>query len=190
MTRPEVTRLLKQWADGDREALDRLMPLVHGELRKLAAGYMRRERPDHTLQATGLVNEAYLRLVEQRDVRWQDRRHFFGIAAQCMRRILVDHARQRRAGKRGSGRLAVPFSERLGIAAARRGHDLEALDDALTTLARLDERQARVVELRYFAGLSIAESAEVLDVSVSTVKRDWETARIWLTHELTRTATC
>jgi RNA polymerase sigma factor (TIGR02999 family) len=182
-TRSELTGLLKEWRGGRREALDRLMPVVHDELRRLARSHMRRERRDHTLQLTGLVNEAYLRLIEQQHVDWQDRGHFFGIASQCMRRVLVDYARQRHAEKRGGNQVIVSFDESLD-AAQERGIDVIALDDALTSLAALDSRQAKIVELRYFGGLTIAETARVMDISPATVKRDWETARIWLTHEL------
>ena len=179
----DVTHLLKAWGAGDHEALDELMPVVYSELRMLARGYLSGERRDHTLQATALVNEAYLRLIEQNRVSWQSRAHFFGIAAQMMRRILVDHARKHRADKRGSGLAPVPLDEALD--AAEQGNiDLTALDDALTTLAELDPRQARVVELRYFGGLSIEETAEVLKLSPATVKREWATARAWLRREL------
>jgi len=183
--RTQVTGFLKAWSAGQREALDKLMPAVQDELRRLAASYMRRERRDHTLQVTGLVNEAYLRLIEQKNVSWQDRRHFFGIAAQCMRRVLVDYARQRNAGKRAGGKTFVAFDESIEIA-EKRGIDLIALDDALSALAELDERQAKVVELRFFGGLTVLETARVLKVSSATVKRDWESARVWLTCELTR----
>ena len=183
LDRTQVTGFLKAWRSGRPEALDRLMPVVQDELRRLAASYMRRERRDHTLQVTGLVNEAYLRLVEQKNVSWQDRRHFFGIAAQCMRRVLVDYARHRQAGKRAGGKTFVVFDESIQVA-EKRGLDLVALDDALASLAQLDERQAKVVELRFFGGLTIAETARMLNVSVATVKRDWESARVWLTCEL------
>ena len=183
--RTQVTGLLKAWSSGRPEALDKLVPVVQDELRRLAVSYMRRERSDHTLQVTGLVNEAYLRLVEQNRVSWQDRRHFFGVAAQCMRRVLVDYARHRNARKRSGGKTFVVFDESIEVAEAR-GIDLMALDDALASLAQLDERQAQVVDLRFFAGLSIAETARVLNVSPATVKRDWESARVWLTCELTR----
>lgn len=181
--RTAVTGHLKAWSSGQPEALDRLLPIVHDELRQLAASYMRRERRDHTLQITGLVNEAYLRLVEQKEVSWHDRRHFFGIAAQCMRRVLVDYARQRHAAKRGGQHAVVAFDETIDVAVGR-GADLVALDDALETLAALDARQASVVELRYFGGFSIAETAEHLGISPATVKRDWESARVWLTRQL------
>src|SRR5580765_2010398 len=163
--RTQVTGFLKAWSSGRPEALDKLMPVVQDELRRLAGSYMRRERRDHTLQVTGLVNEAYLRLVEQKNVSWQDRRHFFGIAAQCMRRVLVDYARQRNAGKRAGGKTFVVFDESIQVA-EKRGIDLIALDDALASLAELDERQAQVVELRFFGGLTILETARLLEVSI------------------------
>jgi RNA polymerase sigma factor (TIGR02999 family) len=181
--RAGLTALLKDWSAGRREALDRLMPVVHDELKRLAASHMRRERRDHTLQVTGLVNEAFLRLVEQDRVSWHDRRHFFGIASECMRRVLVDYARQRRAAKRGGDKVVLSIDEHLD-AAHERGLDLIALDDALASLASLDARQAKVVELRFFGGLSIEETARILDVSPATVKRDWDTARIWLATQL------
>jgi RNA polymerase sigma factor (TIGR02999 family) len=199
--RTEVTGFLKAWSSGRPEALDKLMPVVQDELRRLAASYMRRERRDHTLQVTGLVNEAYLRLdtlqvtglvneaylrlVEQKEVSWQDRRHFFGIAAQCMRRVLVDYARHRHADKRAGGKTFVVLDDSIEVA-EKRGIDLIALDDALASLAELDERQAQVVELRFFGGLTILETARLLKISTATVKRDWESARVWLTCELTR----
>jgi RNA polymerase sigma factor (TIGR02999 family) len=182
-TRAEVTSVLKAWSSGRADALDRLMPLVHGELLKLARAYMRRERSHHTLQPTGLVNEAYLRLVEQREVSWQDRRHFYGIAARCMRRVLVDYARQRGAQKRGGAWMLVGLDEAADHPAPA-AYDPCALDLALDRLARLDARQAEIVELRYFAGLSIAETAAHLGISPATVKRDWESARVWLTCQL------
>jgi len=179
--------LLKAWSGGDRRALDDLLPVVYTEVRKLARSYLRRERPDHTLQATALVNEAYMRLVDQRDVRWQNRAHFFGIAAQIMRRILVDHARMHQAEKRGSGESRIVFDEALEVA-AERSLDLVALDDALTALADLDPRQAKIVELRFFGGLSIEETAEVVQLSPATVKREWAVARAWFRRELERTS--
>lgn len=182
-TRAKVTSVLKAWSSGRTAALDRLMPLVHAELMKLARAYMRRERGNHTLQATGLVNEAYLRLVDQRDVTWQDRRHFYGIAARCMRRVLVDYARQRAADKRGGDATLVDLDE-ASDRSAPSPFDALALDLALERLAQLDPRQAEIVELRYFAGLSIAETAEHLGISPATVKRDWESARVWLTCQL------
>jgi RNA polymerase sigma-70 factor, ECF subfamily len=182
--RKQVTGFLRAWSSGRADALDALVPAVHDELRRIAAGYMRRERRDHTLQVTGLVNEAYLRLIEQRHVTWQDRRHFYGIAARCMRRVLVDYARQRNAGKRGGDRTFVELDEASDVPHQIRGVDLVALDDALVALAELDGRQAQIVELRYFGGLSIAETAAQLDISPATVKRDWESARVWLTSQL------
>jgi RNA polymerase sigma factor (TIGR02999 family) len=187
----EVTALLRDWSGGDRAALERLMPLVYQELRRLAASYLRVERPDHTLQPTALVHEAYLRLVDQRGVSWQNRAHFFGIAAQMMRRILVDHARRRQAAKRDATVLrlqASPGSEedRGGEAYEElvRDPELLALDQALCGLESLDARQARIVELRFFGGLTVEETAEVAGVSPATVKREWRTARAWLAREI------
>lgn len=174
----DVTMLLNAWGAGKQEALDELMPLVYEELRKLARSYLRRERPEHTLQPTALVNEAYLRLVDQRNVRWQSRRHFFGIAAKLMRRILVDHARKRRSEKRGGGEALIPFEEAKGVPAKAR--DLVALDDALTDFATIDSRAAKIVELRQFGGLSIDETADVLEISPATLKREWTVAKAWL----------
>ena len=179
----DITQLLQAWSDGNGQALDELMPVVHAELRRLASRYLHGERPDHTLQATALVNEAYLRLVDQHDVRWQNRAHFFGIAARIMRHILVDHARKRQAAKRGGGETRVSFDEALG---ATRDVDLVALDEALESLAALNARQSQIVELRFFGGLSIAETAEVLRVSPATVKNDWTAAKARLYLELTR----
>ena len=179
----EVTALLQDWSGGDRQALERLMPLVYGELRRLAASYLRSERRDHTLQPTALVHEAYLRLVDQRSTDWRNRAHFFGIAAQMMRRILVDHARRRHAAKRSGG--TVPFEvETSDDVWLERGAELLALDAALTKLEGLDPDQARVVELRFFGGLTIEETAEAARVSPATVKREWRTARAWLRREI------
>jgi RNA polymerase sigma factor (TIGR02999 family) len=175
----QVTQLLIAWGDGDESALDELLPLVYDELRRLARQYMRRERPGNTLQTSALVNEAYLRLIDQRDVRWQNRAHFYGIAAQLMRRILVDHARKRSYQKRGGGAHRVTLEEGLIVSDERAG-DIVALDDALNSLAAVDQRQSRIVELRFFAGLSIEETAEVLAVSPGTVMRDWTFAKAWL----------
>jgi len=183
----DVTRLLKAWSDGDQAALSELMPTVYAEIRKLARSYLRRERSDHTLQATALVHEAYMRLVDQRAVKWQNRAHFFGIAAQIMRRILVDHARMQKADKRGSGESPIVLDESLDVAAGNR-LDFVALDDALKALAELDPRQARIVELRFFGGLSIEETAEVTQLSPATIKREWAAARTWLRRELDRTS--
>jgi len=179
----EVTELLAAWSRGDRSALERLMPLVENELQLLAHRYLRRERPGHTLQTTALVNEAYLRLVGQREPRWQNRAHFFGIAAQMMRRILIDHARKIRYAKRGGGAPKVSLDEAC-VLGEERAAELVALDDALQALARVDERKSRVVELRYFAGLSVEETAEVLGVHPDTVTRDWRRAKAFLRREL------
>jgi RNA polymerase sigma factor (TIGR02999 family) len=178
-----VTRLLVDWSKGDAGALERLPPLVYGELKRLAARYLRRERSDHTLQSTALVHEAFLRLVDQRNVVWQNRVHFFGVAAQLIRRILVDHARGRHAAKRGAGAVKLSLED-VVEAPRQRPLDLVALDDALDALARMDPQQGRVVELRFFAGLSIEETAEVLRISPATVKRDWTAAKAWLYREL------
>jgi RNA polymerase sigma factor (TIGR02999 family) len=178
----EVTALLKDWSGGDRGALERLIPLVYGELRKLAASYLRAERPDHTLQPTALVHEAYLRLVDQKSVVWQNRAHFFGIAAQMMRRILVDHARRRQAAKRDAAGYRIPLPGE--VEATGRDPELLALDGALSGLADLDPRQARIVELRFFGGLTVEETAEVAGISPATVKREWQTARAWLRREI------
>ena len=181
---PDVTRLLLDWSRGDRTALDRLMPLVYDELRALAARSLRSERSAHTLQGTALVHEAYLKLVDQRQVRWQDRAHFFAVAAQVMRRILVDHARRHGAAKRGGGVAALALEDVALAAAPGPTVDWVALDRALDRLATLDSRQARIVELRFFGGLTIEETAEVLRVSPATVKNEWSLARAWLHREL------
>ena len=179
----QVTQLLVNWGNGDQQSLDALMPVVYDELRRQARRYLRRERPDHTLQSTALVNEAYLRLVDQRSANWRNRSQFFGIAAQLMRRILVDHARGRSAAKRGSGAPKLALVEELAGAAAP-DVDLVALDDALNKLAEFDPQQSRIVELRFFSGLSIEDTAEALGISPATVKRDWSTAKAWLYREL------
>jgi RNA polymerase sigma-70 factor, ECF subfamily len=179
----DVTQLLQRLSAGKQDALEELLPLVYRELRRLAGHYLRRERADHTLQPTALVHEAYLRLVDQRNVRWQNRAHFFGIAAQAMRRILVDHARTHGRVKRGGDQPKQPLDEAT-VAVGGRPVDLLALDEALTQLAARDERQSRVVELRYFGGLSVEETAEVLGVSPATVKREWSMARAWLYQQL------
>jgi RNA polymerase sigma factor (TIGR02999 family) len=181
-----VTQLLQQWSRGDQTALDKLIPIVYEELRRQAANYLRRERPGQSLQTTALVHEAYLRLVDQRAVEWQNRNHFFGIAAQLMRRILVDHARQHQAAKRGGTELKLLPLEDAEPALGGPEIDLVALDQALTRLALLDEQQSRVVELRFFSGLNVEETAGVLNVSARTVKREWRTARAWLLSELSR----
>lgn len=182
----EVTRLLHALSAGDTSALEHLTPLLYGELRNLARRQMRGENANHTLQPTALVHEAFLRLVGQREVAWQNRKHFLSVAAQVMRRVLVDHARRRRAGKRGGGGSGVGLSVAPGAIAGSGGDplDLIALDQALARLAELDSRQARIVELRYFGGLSVEETAHVLDLSPATVKRDWQFAKAWLVREL------
>jgi RNA polymerase sigma factor (TIGR02999 family) len=179
----DVTRLLLNWGAGDRQALDELTPLVYEELRRLASRYLRRERADHTLQSTALVHEAYMRMVDQRNVKWQNRAQFFGLAAEMIRRILVDHARAHRAEKRGGEAVKLALDEALD-AAAGRDMELVRLDEALKKLAELDPQQSRIVELRYFGGLTIDETAESLGVSPATVKRDWVVAKAWLRRQL------
>ncbi len=177
-----VTQLLAQWTDGDARALDALFPLVYDELRRLARSYLQRERSGHTLQSTALVHEAYLRLVNQ-NASWQNRAHFFGIAAQMMRRILIDHARARNAARRGDGVCKVTLDEDVA-GVGQRDIDIIALDEALTRLAQLDAQQSRIVELRFFAGLSIEDTSEVMKISPATIKRDWAMARAWLYREM------
>ncbi|MFN2512348.1 MAG: sigma-70 family RNA polymerase sigma factor [Pyrinomonadaceae bacterium] len=179
----EITELLVAWGDGDQAALDELTPLVHEELHRLAHHYMGGERTGHTLQTTALVNEAYIRLIDWKNVRWQSRAHFFGVSAQLMRRILVDFARSKGYRKRGGGAPGVSLDE-AAFVSDEKGDDLVALDEALWSLAKLDERQSKVVELRFFGGLSVEETAEVLKVSSGTVRRDWSLARAWLHREL------
>jgi RNA polymerase sigma factor (TIGR02999 family) len=182
----EITQLLLAWNEGDGQALDQLMPLVHQELHRLAHRYMAGERPGHPLQTTALVNEAYVRLIDSSRVRWQNRAHFFAVSAQLMRRILVDVARARKKLKRGGDAIQVSLDEAMDIA-HEPSADLIALDEALTTLAAFDDRKSKVVELRFFGGLSIEETAEVLKVSAVTVMRDWAMAKVWLLRELDRT---
>ena len=182
-TEKEITHLLLAWSDGDQSALDRLAPLIHAELHRLAHHYMRRERPGHMLQTSALVNEAYVRLIDWKNVRWQNRAHFFGVAAQLMRRILVDFARDRKYLKRGGDALQVSLTEAAALT-VQRSADLIALDEALNALAEIDPRKVRVVELRFFGGLSVDEVAEVLKVSKETVMRDWRLAKVWLMREL------
>ena len=179
----EVTQLLVAWSDGDRSALDKLLPLVEGELHRLAHGYMSHERQDHTLQTTALVNEAYLKLIDQK-VDWQNRAHFFGIAAQIMRRILIDYARKHLGPNRG-GRKTISLGE-VAVVSDERASELVALDEALTTLAKVDGRKSRVVELRYFGGLSVEETAAVLGVSGETIRREWLRAKAFLHRELSQ----
>ncbi len=180
----EVTQLLAKLSNGDRTALDELLPLVYDELRRLADRYLRRERSDHTLQATALVNEAYLRLVDQ-NVPWQNRAHFFGVAAEMMRRILVDHARGHQAQKRGSGGVKLSLDEAINMS-DERAADLISLDEALNALAQFDPQKSRIVELRFFAGLSIEETAKVLGIGTATVIRQWRMAKAWLYHEVSK----
>ena len=182
-TPQEVTQLLVAWRNGDLNARDELMPLVYEELHRLAQLHMSRERPEHTLQTSALVNEAFLRLADQRDVQWQSRAHFIGLAGQMMRRILVDYARNRGYAKRGGTALKVSLEEQL-IVSDERSAEVVALDDALQSLARFDERKSRLIELRFFGGLSIEETAEVLGVSPGTVMRDWTLAKAWLRREM------
>ena len=182
-SRPDLTALLSEWGRGNPNALNELLPLVYAELRRMAADQLRRERVGHTLQPTALVHEVYLRLIDQRHADWRNRAHFFGAAAQVMRRILVDHARRRRASKRGDGLLTVSIDQAKELT-AQDGISVLALDHALDRLARLDEGLARVVELRAFGGLTIEETACVLKVSPTTAKREWRTAKAWLTREL------
>jgi RNA polymerase sigma factor (TIGR02999 family) len=180
----EITQLLKDWGDGDQSARDQLVPLVYDELRRMAHRHMRKERPGHTLQTSALVNEAFVKLVNQKEVRWQNRAHFFGLAAQMMRRILVDHARSRHYAKRGGSAQQVSFDDAL-IVSQERADEVVALDDALQELAQLDQRKSKIVELRFFGGLSIEETAELLDVSPGTVMRDWTLAKAWLHKQIT-----
>jgi RNA polymerase sigma factor (TIGR02999 family) len=182
-----VSSLLRAWSGGDQSALERLTPMVYDELHRLARRYMQQERPGHSLQATALVNEAYTRLVDYKRMQWQDRAHFFAVSSQLMRRILVDHARRHNL-KRGAGVLHVSL-EQAAVVGGDEGMDLVALDDAMKALARLDLRKVQVVEMRFFGGLSVEETAEVLKISAVTVKRDWRAARTWLYRELTRATT-
>jgi len=180
---PDVSQLLRAWSDGDRSALDKLTPIVYEELRRLARRYLRGERPDHSLQTTALVNEAYMRLVDYKRMQWQNRVHFFAVSAQLMRRILVEHARRHNL-KRGGGLQHVSLDE-VAVIGSDRAADLVALDEAMGALAQIDPRKAQVVELRFFGGLSVLETAEVLKVSSVTVMRDWSTAKAWLYREMT-----
>ena len=179
----QVTQLLHRWQEGSPEALEALMPLVYNELKRLAGSYLRRERPDHTLQSAALVNEAYLRLVDQTQTRWQNKAHFYGIAAQMMRRILADHARGHNAAKRGAGMPELELDEAMAQAQSR-SVDVLDLEEALQRLEKLDAQQGRIVELRFYSGLSIEDTANVLGISPATVKRDWAAARAWLFREV------
>jgi RNA polymerase sigma factor (TIGR02999 family) len=184
-SRSNITQLLVAWSGGDQGAMDQLMPLVYRELHRLARSYLRRQRPGHTLQPTALVHEAYLRLVDEKNIRWQNRAHFFGLAATMMRCILIDYARNREAVKRGgrTRKLSLTLADQV---ARQPQYDLIALDDALRSLAAIDARQSRIVELRFFGGLDIEETAEVLQVSQATVKRDWRMAKAWLYQEMSK----
>lgn len=182
----EVTHLLIDWSKGDKAALDQLIPLVEAELRRLARHYMARENPGHTLQTSALINEAYIRLVNQQDIPWQNRAHFFGVAAQVMRHILIDHARKHCYAKRGGGARKVPLEEAM-IVNDKRAEELVALDDALKDLTALDPRKSRIIELRFFGGLSIEETAEALQISPVTVTREWRSAKAWLRREMNQT---
>jgi RNA polymerase sigma factor (TIGR02999 family) len=182
---PDVTGLLRAWTGGDREALDRLMPIVYAELRRMARGRMLRERSDHTLEPTALVNEVYVRLIDMRQVQWQDRAHFFAISAEIMRRILVDHARSRGYLKRGGGARRVTLDKPIAITSIREVELLD-LDDALNALAKLDARKAQIAQLRFFGGLNVQETAAVLGVSSETVHRDWRISKSWLARQIER----
>lgn len=184
---PDVTQLLRNWQDGDQTARDQFLGIVYDELRHQAARYLRRERADHTLQPTALVHEAYLQLIDQSRVNWESRAHFFGAAARLMRRILVDHARAHQAEKRGSGEEKLALNEAIAVPESK-DLNILALNDALEELARLDERQSRIVELRYFGGLSIEETATITGVSPATVKREWAMAKVWLHNQIKRTS--
>ena len=179
-----ITEMLVGYGRGDKEALDRLMPIVYEELRRQAARYLRKERPGHTLQTTALIHEAYVRLVDQRHVQWQNRAHFFGIASQLMRRILVDHARTKKRVKRGGSDVKVSIDD-ANVAVKGQDLDVVALDEALQRLAEIDEQQSRIVELRFFSGLTVEETADVMGISKATVKREWSMAKAWLHRELT-----
>jgi RNA polymerase sigma factor (TIGR02999 family) len=178
--------MLRQWSDGNREALEELMPLVYDELHRQAARFLSRERANHTLQTTALIHETYLKLVDQRQVNWESRTHFFAIAANLMRRILVDYARSKNREKRGGDYLILPLEEAESVAGKEKSIDLIALDEALTRLEKIDKRQARIVELRYFGDLTLEETAKVLQISRTTVADDWAMAKAWLHRELTR----
>lgn len=181
----EVTQLLMNWNNGDKTALDQLIPLVHAELRRIARNHMGRESPGHTLQTSALINEAFLRLVDQQNVPWQNRSHFFAVSAQIMRHILIDHARRHAYAKRGGGARKVSFDEVVALT-DRRADELVALDDALNLLADMDKRKSQIIELRFFGGLSIEETAEALKISPITVTREWRSAKAWLRREMNR----
>jgi RNA polymerase sigma factor (TIGR02999 family) len=180
----EITQMLMELTDGNTDVVNQILPHIYDELKRLAGSYLRRERPDHTLQPTALVHEAYMKLIDQKNVRWQNRAHFFGIAAQVMRRILMDHARKHKAEKRGGEADKLPIDEGIIVVSQESSSQLLALDDALKTLAELDPQKAKIVELRYFGGLSIEETAEVMGVSVPTINRQWKMAKAWLYGQL------
>ena len=182
----EVTLWLIEWTNGDRQALERMIPLVYAELRRLARGYLSRRAPHHSLQPTALINEVFIRLIDHKRIDWKNRAHFFGVAAKTMRGILVDHARKHRAAKRGGSAVTMSFDDAIGVAGQQRELDLVSLDDALTGLAAMDPKLSELVELRFFGGLTIEETAVVQGVSTGTVKRSWKTAQSWLRHEMTR----
>jgi RNA polymerase sigma factor (TIGR02999 family) len=184
LSQRQITQLLLNWSDGDQDALNKLMPLVYEELKRMARFYMRRERSDHTLQTSALVNEAYIRLADYKKMRFEDRVHFLAVAAQAMRRILVEHARAHTRAKRGGDARKVSLDEAATLAGGKSA-DMLALDDALNSLAEFDPRKSQIVELRYFGGLNIEETAEIIGVSSATVKREWSTAKIWLHREIT-----
>ncbi|CAN5262705.1 sigma-70 family RNA polymerase sigma factor [soil metagenome] len=181
-----ITERLHAWGEGEQEALDAILPLVYEELHRQAHRYLRRERRHNSLQTTELIDEAYLKLIEQKNVRFESRTHFFAIAATLMREILVDHARKKHRLKRGGVNSDLPLEEALTVAAGEKDFDLIALDEALTRLARMDKRQARIVELKFFADLTLQETADILEISIATVKREWTMAKAWLHRELTR----
>jgi|SRR5215471_12446522 len=182
-TSKDVTQLLEELRGGNEDAVAKLISLLYGELRRMAAAYLSRERRDHTLQPTAVVHEAYLRLVDQRNVQWQNRKHFFGVAAQVMRRVLVDHARSHQSLKRGGAHGKISLESAM-VSATDRGAELIAVDEVLTRLAAFDPQQARIIELRFFGGLTVEETAQVLGISPATVKRDWNVAKAWLTREI------
>jgi len=186
LSKKEITAMLRAWGEGESEASEELVRAVYNELRRQARHHLRRERANHTLQTTALINEAYIKLVEQRSVKWESRTHFFALAAEMMRRILVDHAKTKHRQKRGGNEENLPIEAALTIKTGEQDIDFIALDEALTRLAEIDSQQTKIVELRYFSGLSIEETAKVLEISPATVKRDWAMAKAWLRHELTR----
>jgi RNA polymerase sigma factor (TIGR02999 family) len=183
----DVTLLLQRLSDGDQDALAQLIPLIYDELHRLAAFYLQRERIDHTLQTTGLVHEAYLRLVDQKEVQWKNRGHFFAVAAQAMRRILVDYARRHQAVKRGSSSPKISLEEAVAVS-NETAHELLVIDELLNRLASIDSQGSRIVELRFFGGLTVEETAEAMDISPATVKREWSVARAWLLREISRSS--